>query len=161
YYWRVRSLNGQCWGNFSPDRNFRIALATPAAPSLSLPADGALNVPVSTTLSWTGDVCSDSYHLEVSPDAGFSVLAADQNLNVTSSAIGPLFDDTVYYWRVTAMNANFTGSASAVRSFRTALAPPPAPTLLSPAAGASVTIPPPAFVWSSSRKVTSYRFEVS
>lgn len=92
---------------------------TPANPS---PADGAVNVEPSLTLSWTGG----------DPDAGdsatYDVLLGTTNsptaaacsaVNSAACAVGPLAAGTVHYWQVVARDGQQAVTAGPVWSFTT------------------------------------------
>jgi uncharacterized repeat protein (TIGR02543 family) len=98
------------------------------SPTLVSPAINGLSMSYAPTLDWA-DVTpvADHYEVQVDDNADFSSLAITQT--TITSAFTPstsLAPNTVYYWRVRAFNvAGQFSPWSAVRSFRTALAPPP------------------------------------
>jgi hypothetical protein len=97
--------------------------ATPdvAAPALISPADGAANVSLTPTLSWTGPACATSYGLQVATDSGFTGLVVNQTaLTGNSYTINTtLLNSRTYYWRVNARFADQTSPWSTARSFTT------------------------------------------
>jgi hypothetical protein len=98
--------------------------ALPSAPTLALPANAAVNIPLSTTLSWNAAAGADSYTLQVSDSSSFSSFLVNQaGLTTTSSIVSGLSNNKSYYWRVNAKNTGGTGAWSGVWSFTT-VAPP-------------------------------------
>jgi hypothetical protein len=162
YYWHVSATNEAGEGSFQvTPRSFRVSLATPAVPVLVSPPDGATNVSVTPTLSWTGDACSDSYRLAVARDAMFSDVVFNQIVASSPALVTPqLDDDNTFYWRVTAINAVDSSSPAAAFTFRTSLSAPPTPVLVSPANNEVAPLPVQ-FTWQSSRNATTYRLDIS
>lgn len=135
----------------------------PAAPILISPADGATGVSTSPTLTWNASSGATSYEAQLATDPGFTNLVIDRTgLTGTSTTVTGLAPSTLYYWRVNASNAGGTSPWSTVWSFTTgAGSPPAAPTLVSPANGASNVSRTPTLVWNASAGATSYRVQVS
>ncbi len=110
----------------------------PDAPTLVSPADGATDVSLTPTLSWTGE--GDNFSVEVASDAAFTTIVDAAVVTTTDYTVsaGALEHSTTYYWHVNASNANGTSDYSTTWSFTTAAAsgPPDAPVLVSPADGA-------------------------
>ncbi len=96
-----------------------VPLATP--PTLSLPADGALSVSTSPTLTWTALAGASSYTLEISTVSDFSAQVTAVTIPGTSyTPTLALTGDTVYYWRVRANNSCGNSSNTPARQFTTA-----------------------------------------
>ncbi|QQR72141.1 MAG: choice-of-anchor J domain-containing protein [Holophagales bacterium] len=105
--------------------NVTIDTAAPAAPSLTAPANGALNVAVRPTFQWGAAVQAVSYRLQVSNSAGFGSLLLDQ-AGITATSYTPTIDlpsNTVLYWRVSATNPCGPGADSSVYTFSTTALP--------------------------------------
>jgi hypothetical protein len=112
---------------------------TPQVPTLFLPADGAVHTPVPTTLVWNLAADASSYHVQISTSPSFASGNTD-SAGITGTSImfqSPLFN-TKYYWHVCAVHGDSSSAWSIARTFSTALAPPSAPTLKSPANGSTV-----------------------
>ncbi len=93
---------------------------TPLATTLSTPADGATNIGVTPTFSWSAVVGAVDYLLEVDDDSDFSSVDYSATVAGTShTAATALANETVYYWRVTANNTCGAGAASVTFSFTT------------------------------------------
>ncbi|MFZ1082077.1 MAG: fibronectin type III domain-containing protein [Candidatus Kryptoniota bacterium] len=129
------------------------------------PADGSPNVTLPVTFTWNSVTNATSYELIVATDNLLQSRVVDEpSLPGTSSAPAGLLYSTQYYWEVQADSSTGTSdtviSSSQVVSFTT-LAPPPVPSLVSPAndstnAPLSVTLS-----WSASTNADSYQVELS
>ncbi len=126
YYWRVRAAASDGVTSVSAAWSFTTLTVIPPVPSLVTPADGATNIPVSTTVTWGAVAGAASYALEVSTSSAFTpALISRTGISAASSALTGLSNSTVYYLRVRATNTAGSSDWSVVRSFTTA-APPPA-----------------------------------
>ncbi len=94
--------------------------ATPGAPSLTSPGNGASNVDAAPTYSWSPVAGNGTYEIEVATDSGFS--------NIVDSAVGISGDsytgtmlaaNTQYFWRVRTFNVCGPGTWAPVFSFTT------------------------------------------
>jgi subtilisin family serine protease len=139
--------------------------AIPAAPVLSSPVNGATSVALPPTLSWTASTGATSYQVQVSTSSAFTTTAYDvAGLTATSASVTGLAASTIYYWRVNATNSAGTSGWSSVWSFTTAAtsgSAPAAPTLISPANGATNVSKTPTLSWNASTGATSYQVQVS
>ena len=98
----------------------RASSVPPSVPTLTGPADSAINIPLSPTLSWNAVAEAAFYHLQLASAAIFTTCIVDDSTLTTSSrATGPLSLGTTYYWRVRAKNEGGYGNFSATRQFRT------------------------------------------
>jgi len=104
--------------------NLDLFTALPAAPALSLPANGATGVALRPTLQWGASTQGTSYLVEVDDDPGFGSLRYSATLTGTSQAIpSDLESSTTYYWRVRSTNVCGDGSFSSTFSFTTLATP--------------------------------------
>jgi len=95
-----------------------------AQPTLTAPANGALNVPVPAALSWGAVPQAGSYTVQIASDAGFSnIVEQASGLASPTYAASTINTNTLYYWRVQATNGCGTSIYSSVFSFRTVAAP--------------------------------------
>ena len=105
-------------------RTAQLNLSTglPSVPPLTLPADGAVDVAVSPTLSWSASDQASSYTVEVATDSGFTnVVRSAADLRMTSYQVTPALDpDTAYFWRVRASNGCGLADATSAFQFHTA-----------------------------------------
>ncbi|MEW5938175.1 MAG: hypothetical protein AB1750_00820 [Chloroflexota bacterium] len=131
YYWHVRATNigGTTYSNgVNADWPFTTVPFPPAAFGRIGPANGAINVSTSPTLSWgaSAGVTTFEYCYDTTNDNACSNWTG--NGTSTSAALSGLATSTTYYWHVRAVNAGGTayadGSATAFWSFTTV---PPAP----------------------------------
>ena len=94
--------------------------APPPVPTLAGPADSAINIQLSPTLSWNAIAGAVSYHLQLSTTSIFTTcIVNDSTLTTPSKATGPLSLATTYYWRVRAKNDGGYGNFSTTRQFKT------------------------------------------
>lgn len=109
----------------SVDIELNVATQVPGAATLTAPADGANNVALQPTLSWTAGAQSSSYVVEVATDVAFANIVFTGNVtNGTNIAVNSaLASNTLHYWRVRPSNICGAGSNSTVFSFRTQPAP--------------------------------------
>jgi hypothetical protein len=155
YYWRVQSVSFPpfpyftLFGNWAPTRSLTItgqAPGTPGTPTLTSP-DGTEFHPVeSFPLTWTTAQGAASYRLQISTSQTFAPgTVLDDVPESTTTARAPLIDlETPLFVRVFGVAANGTlGLPSPTLALRlTFHAPvPPPPSLLTPAGGATVTLP--------------------
>ncbi|MGA3052093.1 MAG: hypothetical protein ABSE00_09265 [Chitinispirillaceae bacterium] len=113
YYWRIRSGGGP-WLDTS---KFTTALAGPA---LSSPLNTAQNLPTTLTLSWGTVSEATSYSLQLSTTYSFSTTVVNQTaLTSGSSIISDLANNTIFYWQVTAINADGAIGRSSIWTFTT------------------------------------------
>jgi hypothetical protein len=123
YYWRVSAINETGEGDWSDVWKFTVGPAIPAAPLLVLPADRVENQSTSLRLQWDkptqgGQV--DNYRVQVSESGDFSSTIIDESgVSTNSFSISSLNNNTVYYWRVSALNAGGSGAWSETWSFKT------------------------------------------
>jgi len=124
--------------------------------SLTGPDDGATNVSVTPTFSWTAAAEAanyDVYYGTTSPGT------LQDNVTGTSYTVpAALATSTVYYWKIVAKNAEGETTASgAPRSFTTTSVPAPGSfTLTGPTNGAADVSVTPTFSWSVASGATSY-----
>lgn len=158
HYWRVMaSVSGNA-GTWSSTWRFKTILGTV---SLSSPTDKSTGVSASPTLSWNAVKGAASYHLQVSLTSSFATTGVDQPgiANTTFSASG-LRADTIYYWRVEAVDAGGSGGWSTTWSFRTLGSTPSAPALSAPANNASNQATTLTLSWAAAGGATAYYLQV-
>jgi hypothetical protein len=162
YYWRVNSKNVAGSSAFSAIQNFSTIIAAPATPTLVAPTDGAIGIPVTTTLTWNATSGATTYRVQVSTSPGFAVtLINDSTLIAPSRQVGPLANGTIYYWRVSASNTSGTSAYSPIRGFTTIIAAPAAPIQTSPVDNAINTSLNPTLSWNPIAEATYYELQVS
>lgn len=168
YYWRVRARNAVDTSSWTSAWTF----STNDFVNLSAPAQGNLNTSLNPTMNWAPHNGINTYTLQVDVSNLFNspgvleynkayINTADGNSD-TQQGIGPLQPNTVYFWRVRAMNANDT-SLWTERWFSTGTATPQfpaAPTGLTPTCGAQgLNTTGINISWASVATATSYQVE--
>ncbi|VAW36204.1 hypothetical protein MNBD_GAMMA01-1912 [hydrothermal vent metagenome] len=117
-----------------------------AATTLATPADGAVDVALSTTFSWAADANATSYHLMVSDDPGFGTLLISEFVTDTNFDAVGLPGATQLYWKVaTISSCGPSHVESSVFTFTTeevfCVSTPNAIPDNSPGAGVDITLP--------------------
>ncbi|MCK6545783.1 hypothetical protein L6R52_07940 [Myxococcota bacterium] len=97
------------------------ACSVAAAPTLTGPADAAVNTTFSPTLFWSAIIGATSYTVELATDAAFTNVIRRARPTTASYAVSPgLPPGTTIYWRVAASNNCSTSAFSTARRFTTA-----------------------------------------
>jgi phosphodiesterase/alkaline phosphatase D-like protein len=123
YYWRVNATNASGTSGWSGTWQFTtqtIVAIAPDAPLLVSPANGTTNVSLPARLSWAAASGAATYTVQVSTAADFSSLVINKSgLTALNLNVGGLKKNTLYYWRVRAVDASgtLTGSWSTACSF--------------------------------------------
>lgn len=142
--------------------NVNFAIGPVATPSPEFPGNGATGLPTSTSVRWRGAAGATQYHVQLANNSSFTnPLVNDSTLTDTSRAVSGLNYNTLYYWRVRSKNAQGASGWSDTWNFRTVVAPPAAPTLVSPANGATNQPVPLTLQWNSVIFATSYQVQVA
>jgi outer membrane protein assembly factor BamB len=151
YYWRVDAVGadgivrGETW-------SFKTVPLAPAKASSPSPLNGAQNVPVSATLSWTQAARAERYGVYLGTS-----LPINHQSDVTENLYAPLAlaSGTTYYWRIDSSNlaGNSTGD---LWIFKTAESPPAQVSGPSPANAASAASIAAVLSWSASARADSY-----
>ncbi|HLL02677.1 MAG TPA: PepSY domain-containing protein [Myxococcaceae bacterium] len=138
--------------------------ASPTTPALASPASGSTGVELAAVLDWS-DVTGALYEVQVASDSAFAtVVASASGLGTSAWTVAPALNvNATYYWRVRTTNSCGGSSAwSAVNSFTTrgctTLA---APTLNTPASGATGVGSSAALDWSDVAGATGYEVQVA
>jgi hypothetical protein len=124
YYWRVNAKDSI--SSASPGPIWRFTTLTnnaPTTPGNPMPADAAVEIPISPVLSWScNDPDGDSIRYEVylSTDNPPNMLIAS-NLNAASYAVSSLESVTTYYWRIVAIDSKDFISPGPIWQFTTLL----------------------------------------
>ncbi len=161
YLWKVYAANSGGTSDTS-SHSFRTAAITrPPAPLLSFPPNGGGNIPVTPTFIWDSTARAKTWKLEVAYDTGFTQLVLkDSTLTRPSRLVGPLLNNMVFFWRVTAKNDSGYGPKSERWNFLT-LGPPIAPSPVRPSSGEQDVSPLPTFTWSMPDGATTFHLQVS
>ena len=96
----------------------------PSAPAPAMPvspADGSVDVALTSALTWNASTGALTYHVQVSLSSSFVSFAIDQpGILGTSFPLTSLAGGTTYYWRVRAANTGGFSTWSSPRSLTTA-----------------------------------------
>jgi hypothetical protein len=166
-FWRVQSKGANGPSAWSAVRSFHTP-NPPGIPTLVSPANNFLTTNYSPLLDWNNSAMPagtifDHYRLQVDDTADFSSPVIDQEVagvaHSSYTPVAPLAANTKFYWRVSAYNnLGQYSSWSAVRIFRTAIAPP---ALVSPADGVNPGSRKPTFEWDDVTGATGYTIQIS
>ncbi|MGO9094211.1 MAG: glycoside hydrolase domain-containing protein [Bryobacteraceae bacterium] len=151
YYWRVVAVNA-AGSTSSATWSFTTQVAVPGTPANPAPANGATGVSPTPALTWSAASGAASYNVYFGTTSSCAQVGSTTG---TSYSPGTLSANTIYYWRVVAVNAAGSTS-SATWSFTTQVAVPGTPANTSPASGATGVSPTPALTWSAASGATSY-----
>lgn len=159
YYWRVSAKNSAGTSSFSASSNFVTGISKP---NPIMPALNALNQPATPILKWSSSLKATQYHLQVSVTSYFGTYVVnDSTITDTLKTIGPLDNNTLYYWRVGARYSAGTSGFSQVYSFTTINPTPPVPALSLPVAGATEVAQPCVLSWLASLTAMQYRLQIA
>lgn len=118
YYYQLTAVNANGESSGSSEVSAAPSSASGAVPSaftMTSPVQGNASASTLPTLSWSSSAGADSYSIEIATNASFggSDVVNTTGLSTTSYTVQtPLTAGVVYYWRVIAVNANGTTSAS-------------------------------------------------
>ncbi len=125
YWWRVKGKNDAGYGLFSAYFKFTTAIAPPAAPTLTSPANNSIGISPTTRLVWSNAATATSYRIQVSTDSTFATSQLDSTTtnNVDSIQVpaGKLNNNVKYYWHVSAINVGGSSAYSVKFNFTTSL----------------------------------------
>ncbi len=160
YYWRVRGVNTFGPGQVSQPYSFTIQLLPPGIPTLTYPADGEEDIPLTDTLRWQDVEAADTYEVQVALDDDFTDPLYQETPTRPLFVLSGLDESTQHFWRVRASNVNGSGEWSDTLSFSTGSLPK-SPGLVSPVAGNPVDTVSPTFTWKKVSDALEYDFIVS
>jgi hypothetical protein len=106
--------------------DLRLDSALPTAPTLMLPADGAIDAVLAPSFEWTAAAQAAEYNLQLASDPGFvdvvyEAMTATNSHTMSNHSLDP---EQTYFWRVSGTNECGQGPMSAVFSFTTLALPP-------------------------------------
>ena len=116
----VRETLGICDHAYIISERRVLAQGTPPAATLTAPANGATDLNIAPTLTWTAIPGATGYLVQVATDAAFTNIVATGNVSGTSYTVTPALNtSTPYFWRVRATNTCGDGAYSPVFNFTT------------------------------------------
>jgi hypothetical protein len=121
------TISGSATGSPGHQVDVTLDVVVPAVPpTLTAPANNAVDQPLRPVFQWTAAAGASSYGLEVDDDPGFASPAISET-GIAGTTFTPgsnLEEGTTYYWRVFGENLCGAGAASTVFSFETLSAMP-------------------------------------
>ncbi len=147
YYWRVRSVDSPYFSGWSAVRSIRVAVA---APVLTDHPDNIYTL--RPTFDWEMVDGASGYTLQISRNSAFTSLVGTYTRTSLQTDYTPTANlpvNTRLYWRVRADSPTHGPGAWSSSSLDTPN-PPSAPTLITPANGATLTDLSPRLDWSTS-----------
>jgi hypothetical protein len=134
----------------------------PARPRLLLPANGAVDLAIPTTVSWDTTTGATVYRLQVSTDSLFSTLLVnDSTIASLSRQLTTLATQTRYFWRVRAKGTWGSGNYSTTFRFTTILSAPATPALVAPADNATAVDTSARLIWTRPVNTQAFHLQVS
>jgi hypothetical protein len=132
------------------------------APVLISPDSGSVNNNSSITLSWNASNGASSYEVEVSDDENFSnIIFSNSGVQNTSQQVNGLAINTLYFWRVKAVDGQTVSPWSNVWRFETGSGTNTIPQLVNPLNN-SIDQSTNLFLrWSNTQGSVSYKLQVS
>lgn len=160
YYWQVTANNGLS-SNKSTSASFFTGF--PKKAEVTSLANNAIKVPIAGTFEWKAQTEATAYYMQLSRDAAFSVnyIVTEKEVTTNSAAYAGLLENTDYYLRVYAKNANGNGRWSEVVKFTTDIILPAAPAFTSPADKQYISNLTAAIAWSKVNDATGYKLQIS
>ncbi|MBX3042098.1 MAG: T9SS type A sorting domain-containing protein [Candidatus Kapabacteria bacterium] len=155
YIVRVTARNADGIGDMVTG-NFRTILGVP---TLNAPANNSFNAPLSGNISWNAVSGATDYDYQIATDAGFNTIVASNNgVAGLTAAYAGFVNNTKYYWRARANNAEGTSAYSSAFAFTTLLGNV---TLATPANNATQVSLNPTLTWNALEGATNYHLQVS
>ncbi|HZE95446.1 MAG TPA: hypothetical protein VE981_00310 [Planctomycetota bacterium] len=116
YFWRVIAESTSTVTATNAPFVFTTQGMPPGAFTMVSPSNGATGVSTLPTLTWNASSGAISYRVELSRNVGFTIIVVDQSGITTTSftVTTTLLPTTIYFWRITAVNAG--GNTMAVSS---------------------------------------------
>ncbi len=110
YYWRVRA-DAAFDSPWSTSRKFKIDTLAPV--SMNSPSNGAMNVSLTPTFSWSPAPGATGYELVVSDDPTFAIITYSRtSTNPVFYSDEELAYSTVYYWKVRPTGASYPAAGT-------------------------------------------------
>ncbi len=100
YFWRVKVYDGVANENESDTWTILIDTVAPSAPTLGLPADGAITSDDTPTFDWSDISDAENYDLIVDDDAGFPSPEIQETISVSTYTPTTELADKNYFWKV-------------------------------------------------------------
>jgi hypothetical protein len=161
YYWQVIPTG---FAQSVPVyRQFTITPNVPAAPVIPVNAVAVRYNTAVVALQWNAVNGAVGYDVQVDNSNPYTAPLSFQWSGATTAVTTSALPDGVYYLRVRAINVHgAAGAWSVLRAFTVDTTPPPAPVLVAPASGVTIsTTRRPIFSWRAAPTATAYILEVA
>ena len=159
YYWHVKSFNVDGVGSdWSENYQFKTLLATPWQ---IFPQNYTNNIDTALSLRWTDVPSASNFNVLLSTDQLFENEAEiiSKNVLINKLEIDSLKTNTIYYWKVLAVNTfNDSSNWSDVYRFKTKLA---SPYLVYPSDSTNNISINNTFKWSSTSDFDNYNIQIA
>jgi hypothetical protein len=120
YFWHVLAYNIKGASDFTAVDSFTTIEPRPTIPTPLSPSDNSAGVARLSTFAWAPSQFATRYDLQVASNFAFSAVVRDTTVADTTVTLStPLTANTVYYWRVNAMDTAGISAYSAVAVFAT------------------------------------------
>ncbi len=166
YYWRVSGQNAGGNGPTSESRSFTTAY--PATPSLTTPADMAVEVSLLPEIQWTASPASDSIQIQISEGGtrfNENMLWLDARIVNPESQTYRLEDSLkrlfTYYLRIRSMNSSGQSAWTPIYQFKTLFPVPEIPVFNDQSDQPEGLALPISLSWAKVDGATSYLLQVS
>lgn len=168
YYWKVRANNSSGYGDWTNTWRFTtVQIGIPTIPTLLLPANSSSNISVTPYLDWSNSANTSHYKLWISLTSTFDTLVFSKDTILPSEFTVPdsiLGYDTLYYWKVMALNYAGASNWSQVFRFRTVpfgSGTPAVPVLLSPPNNATNVSAVALLDWGDAMLAVNYHLNIA
>lgn len=157
YFWQIVATNNTGGSTAGPIWTFSTepVVVLPTAPTTPTPTNAAIDRAITQTLAWAGDTGATNYTVAFGTTTPPPIVAG--GVTVRNYNPGTLVNGTLYYWRITANNANGS-AASAIWTFTTIALPDPpdAPTTPAPADLAVDVVVTTDVGWAAAARAATY-----
>lgn len=162
YYWRVKAHNTGGSSEWSEPFSLTTIIEKPTQVTLTAPTHEAVKVPLNTALSWEAAEHAATYTVQYGTSADLSSGSTMiQDITETMYSPSGLLNDTIYYWRVKAVNVGGEGQWSVIRAFTTIVALPAVVQLSSPINYATGIAAQPTLSWNAAARAATYEVQLS
>jgi hypothetical protein len=159
FYWYVNVTTLGGTSGWSTSWSFTTGLNVPTSPILLIPMNGETGVPINVTFDWSSVAGATSYILHASKTQTFDSLVVNHTTTISNASI-TLEYNTIYYWKMCALNYQGVGPWSIIFHFTTMTQVPPAPVLLYPCGVSNVPLTS-TLDWTDVATSTGYRLQIS
>ncbi len=157
YFWRVKSNGASCSSAWSSSNSFKTMYPSP---TMTLPANGQLCVPMNAIFDWADVPGATGYEINIATNSNFLINNIVNSQTYTNSAAAYLFNNpsSTFFWRVRAKDANNSSDWSLTRSLVTAIS---SPDLQSPVSGTTGMPIKVNLKWVNVGQISNFNVQVS